>query len=134
MVKVAKNEIDYLQRSQLKSIVLNPQTLALQFSFTQVEGKRNQDVELELLGIAQVNLAKDLQDDEMFAIVGEASLTSIADGGRAILEKLRYPFRSLENNNVPFSYLDTKMFHFHLEGDICVDVVCKEYRLKELTY
>jgi hypothetical protein len=130
MTKVAEN-ISYLQRSQLKSIALNPQTMALQFRFTEVEGKPDQDVELELLGIAQVNLAKDLEDEEMLAIVGEARMASITDGGRAIFEKLHYPFRSLEHESAPFSYPDLELFHFHLEGDICADVVCKEYRLKE---
>lgn len=131
MTKVAEN-IGYLQRSQLKNIALNPQTLALQFRFTEVEGKPDRDVQLELLGIAQVNLAKDLEDEEMLAIVGEANLAPITDGGRAIFEKLRYPFRSLELDSAPFSYPDSELFHFHLEGDVCADVVCKEYRLTEL--
>jgi hypothetical protein len=121
--------LQYLRRSQLKSVVLNPLTLALQFIFTAVEGRP--DTILELLGIAQVNLAKDLDDEEMLAIVGEASLVSVADGGLGIFEQLRYPFKSLADDSVPFSYPGTELFHFHLEGDVCADVICKEYRLRE---
>jgi hypothetical protein len=125
------NDLEYLQRSQLKSIVLDPQTLALQFRFTQVEGKS--DTILELLGIAQINLAKDLDDEEMLAVVGEASLVAIADGGRAVFERLHYPLKSLDDHNVPFSYPGVQLFHFQMEGDICADVICKEYRLREVT-
>jgi hypothetical protein len=124
------NGLEYLQRSQLKSIVLDSQTLALQFRFTQVEGKP--DTILELLGIAQINLAKDLDDEEMLAMVGEASLVPIADGGRAVFERLHYPFKSLDDHNAPFSYPGVQLFHFHMEGDICADVICKEYRLREV--
>ncbi len=127
------NDLEYLQRSQLKSIVLDSQTLALQFRFTQVEGKP--DTILELLGIAQIKLAKDLDDEEMLAtMVGasEPSLIPIADGGRAVFEQLHYPFKSLGDHNVPFSYPGVQLFHFHMEGDICADVICKEYRLREV--
>ena len=123
------NDLEYLQRSQLKSIVLDSQTLALQFRFTEVEGRP--DVVLELLGIAQINIAKDLHDEEMLAIVGEVSVIPVSDGGRAVFERLHYPFSSLEDHDVPFSYPGLQMCHFHMEGDICADVICKECRIKE---
>jgi hypothetical protein len=114
----------FLDRSQLKSIEMDPVTLSLRLVFVQVEGKG--DLKLELDGIAQVNISKDFNDEEMLAIVGEATLRQYEDG-TPVLKLFRYPFTKGAPDYEPMAS-EKAIFHFHLEGDVCIDVICKNVR------
>jgi len=122
------HDLSFLQRSQVSRIVLDPQTLALCFEFVQIEG--HPDTILELHGTALIQLAKHVDDEEMLAIVGEASLSAVTDGGFSTFKILGYPFSSGKKVAEPFVYPDIPMVYFHLEGDICADIVCKDARLR----
>ncbi len=65
--------------------------------------------------------------DEGAYFVGELSLTQVSDGGKEVLSTLHYRF--FDQNKEVFSYPSEQLFHFHLEGDICLEVVCGAYEL-----
>lgn len=81
---------------------------------------------LRLSEVVHMVLSQTLADEGAY-LVGELSITPVNDGGKEILSALQYRF-SNQNGEV-FSYPAVEMFHFHLEGDVCLEVVCGSCQL-----
>jgi len=117
-----------LRNSQLSEVRLDPCTLSIQFRFTFGPGK--DDVVIEMSKTVHIAISKDPEDEELLAIVGEVTLHEALDGGLSILTDLKYPFKSTADRSAVFTYPSTRLYHFHMEGDVCADVVCAQYKLQ----
>lgn len=84
------------------------------------------DVLLKFFNVALFKFSRTLDDEGLF-VVGAVSLKPYGDGGRDILDSLGYDFRDEGGN--PVSFPDRVLWHFHLEGDVCIDLVCEKYEL-----
>ena len=118
-----------LRHSQLKEVRLDRQSLSVSFHFT--FGPDAQGFVLTFKNTVHVAVSKDPDDEELPAIVGEATLVPLSDGGASVLAKLRYPFRKIDDSTAVFTYPERSLYHFHLEGDVCADVVCGNYAMRE---
>lgn len=117
-----------LRDSQLKEVQLDRQTLSVSLHFT--SGPEAQGIVLTLQNTVHVVISKDPDDEELPAVVGEATLVSLQDGGASVLTKLKYPFRKIDDSAAVFTYQDKRLYYFHLEGDVCCDVVCANYQIR----
>jgi hypothetical protein len=57
----------------------------------------------------------------------EAILSKLDDGGEAVLRKTGYGFVGQDGNVATYPNID--LYHFHLEGEICADIVCRSFDL-----
>ena len=85
---------------------------------------------LELHKVVHAVISQTLDDEGPHA-VGELSLSSVNDGGKEVLNALAYRF--LNRDGKAFIYPNNQLYHFHTEGDICVEVVCGSYQLRRAT-
>jgi hypothetical protein len=115
---------DDLKSSDLVGISLNPQTLGLHLDFT--FGPEAEDVAIELDHIIHLVFSQPLNtdDEDICFWVGEVELTKIEDDIQKYLSK-SYPF--VNQNQVDNTNLQS-LIYFHLQGDICLEVVCKNYK------
>lgn len=120
--------LESLQDSQVSNVQLDPQMLSIQFQFTFGPGR--DDVVIEMSNTVHIAISKDPEDEELPALVGEVSITPVLDGGLAVLTALKYPFKSTEDRGSVFTYPSIRLYHFHLEGDICAEVVCAQYKIR----
>ena len=116
--------LDYLRRSQLIGISLEPTELSARLEFTY--GSQEYDVVIQLFEIIHFVLSKD-PDDNAPLYVGRIDLTVIENGGKEILSSLLYPFR--EQDGSVTSYPSRSLFHLHIEGGVCIEAVCGSYQV-----
>jgi hypothetical protein len=114
-----------LPDSTLSQITMAPDMLSISFRFER--GPDTRPIEVCLRQIAHISLSKTLDDDEGCANVFEASMVRLDDGGLAALSELAYGFRESGAPERPFTYPNRDLFRFHIEGDVCADVVCGDY-------
>ena len=120
--------LESLQDSELSEVRLDPVSLSIEFRFT--FGPERENVSIQMSKIVHIAISKDPDDEEMLAIVGKVLLNPVLDGGLSILEDLKYPFKSTEDQTMVLTYPSVQLYHFHLEGDICADVVCAQYKME----
>lgn len=119
-----------LRYAQLIQIQLDAQELSLRLRFTFEAGK--DDVIVDLSKTLHIAISKNPEDDELPSVVGAVTLSYVEDGGFDILTKLGYPFRETADPNIVFAFASMPLYHFHMEGDVCADVVCGEYGIEKL--
>lgn len=127
----AEKLLQGLSTSQLRAVNLNPETLSITFRFT--FGPSEQDVVIDLSDTAHIAISKHLEDDEGLGVIMEARLNALSDGGTAILTELNYPLLQSAGGPV-LTYPSVPLFHFHIEGDVCADVVCGRYTARKLKF
>lgn len=113
-----------MEASSVSTFFIEPSGRWLSIDFTSSVGEL--DVLLKLFNPILFKFSRTLDDEGLF-VVGGVSLTSIYDGGKDILDSLSYDFKDESSHRV--SYPQRALWHFHLEGDICIDVVCEYYEL-----
>ena len=123
--------IQSLDTAQLRSVNLDPEALSLSFRFT--FGPAEEDVTVELSGTAHIALSKHPEDEAGCGIVGEVKLKALEDGGAAVLTELNYALLQYDGSHV-LTYPSTPLYHFHMEGDVCADVVCSSYKVRRLKF
>lgn len=116
--------LDDLKSADLVGISLNPQTLGLRLDFT--FGPEADDVAIELYHVIHLVFSQPLntEDEDICFWVGEVELKKIEDDLQKYLSKY-YPF--INQNQVDNTNLKS-LIYFHLQGDICLEVVCKNYK------
>ena len=114
-----------LRDAQLKYVRLDPERMAIALRFT--FGTDRPDVMVHLRNTAHIAISKDPNDEELPAVVGIATLVPLSVDRISTLTKLAYPFRNTDDPSTVFTYSETPLYHFHLEGDICLDIVCGKY-------
>lgn len=113
-----------VEASSVSAFFIEPSGQWLSIDFTSSVG--DVDVLLKLFNPTLFKLSRTLDDEGLF-VVGEVSLIPFHDGGRDILDSLGYDFRN--ESGYTLSFPNRVLWHFHLEGDICIDVVCEKYEL-----
>jgi hypothetical protein len=113
-----------LEGSSVSAIFIEPSGQWLSIDFISNVG--DVSVLLKLFNPTLFKFSRTLDDEGLF-VVGGVSLTPFDDGGRDILDSLGYDFRNEHGYTVSFP--NRVLWHFHLEGDICIDVVCENYEL-----
>lgn len=83
---------------------------------------------LKLFNPILFKLSRTLDDEGLF-VVGQAELTTVEDGGKIVLSRLDYGFRS--EDNTAFSYESRSLIHFRIEGDVCIEVIAETYEIKQ---
>ena len=116
--------LDDLKSADLVGISLNPQNLGLRLDFT--FGPEADDVAIELYHIIHLVFSQPLNTDneDICFWVGEVELKRIEDNIQNYLSK-SYPF--INQNEVDNTDLQS-LIYFYLQGDICLEVVCKNYK------
>jgi hypothetical protein len=102
---------------------LNLSHSAVQLDFM-LDGENT--VVLRLCEVVHLVLSQSLAEEGPH-LVGELSITPVSDGGKEVLAALHYRF--FKQNGEVFSYPGEQLFHFHLEGAICLEAVCRSYQL-----
>jgi hypothetical protein len=92
-------------------------------------GSSVKDVYLDLLDLAYFNFSKDPDDNEGCYLIGEVHLKAIENNRQELFSLLRFPFRDLDGE--VSTYPSKPLFHFHLEGDVCVEALCGKYLIHE---
>ena len=125
--KAIKQKISGLREYQLARMYVGPLLDALILEFTRCS--EGADVTVELSQIAHIQVSKTLDDEDGCYLVHEANIERVTDGGTSVLTSLGYRIRD-EDGSV-FSYPSQSMYHLHLEGDVCIEVVCGHYQVYE---
>jgi hypothetical protein len=120
--------INALNTCAVAEIRTDPSWVWLRFEFTSTIGGQNLSV--KLFNPIIFKLSRTLDDEGLF-VVGEAELTTVEDGGKSVLSRLDYCFRT--EDNTAFSYESRSLIHFRIEGDVCIDVVAETYEIKQET-
>lgn len=115
--------IDKISHCQISQFVLEPTKLWLRLEF--IDPIDLKEIVLELYKMAYFSLSKTSDDEDGAYVILEAELLSVNDS-LELLSKLNYGFISSPQINV----LDS-LYHLHIEGDICLDVVCESYKVFE---
>lgn len=114
-----------LDKSQLVGIDLDSNNLGVRLEFT--FGPEKRDIIVQLFQLVHFIISKEPDDNDGCFFVGEVALNPLKDGGKKILSSLLYPLQE-KNGNVA-SYPAKQMFHFHLEGGVCIEAVCGAYEI-----
>jgi hypothetical protein len=120
--------LDRLRDFQLVEISFKPTEWSIHLTFT--FGPNVKDIVVNLFEIAHFILSKNPDDNDGCYMVGEVTLTSITDGGLRVLSSLNYPFKNRDGSI--FSYPSKQLFYWHLEGDVCLEVICGKYELFQI--
>jgi hypothetical protein len=115
-----------LEASCVSAFFIDPSGQQLNVEFTSTVSDLG--VLLKLYNLVLFKFSRTLDDEGLF-VVGGVSLTPVHHGNQNILASLGYDFRN--DDGYPVSYPSRGLWHFHVEGDICIDVVCEEYELLE---
>ena len=118
-----------LRKSQLVGLSFDPTHLWVRLEFT--FGGEGDNVVIQLTQRIHFVLSKDPDDDDWCFFVCEINLTPIEDGGKEILSSLGYRFR--ERDGTVASCSSRSLFHFHLEGGVCIEAVCGSYQVSQQT-
>lgn len=94
-------------------------------TFGHWEGKKRSVI---LSGTVQLNVSG-TPDDSGEALVVNARLEEIHDGGKAALGELGHDFR--DSNGGVASYPGTHLIRVFFEGDICVEAICQNLEVTE---
>jgi hypothetical protein len=117
--------LEDLKSADLVGISLNPQNLGLHLDFT--FGPEFDDAVIELYPIVHLVLSQPLNpdDEEICFWVGEVELKKIEKNAPEILSALSYPF---QDQNGTINANSSSLIYFRLEGDICLEVICVNYK------
>ncbi|MEA5554722.1 hypothetical protein VB713_27730 [Anabaena cylindrica UHCC 0172] len=143
--------LEDLKSADLVGISLNPKNLGLRLDFT--FGPEADDVGIELYQIIDFVFSQPLNpdDEDICFWVGEVKLNKIEDNIHGFLSKLGFkhksrtkkPFKEIFRNIFRKSlksntFIDQNervntnlqsLIYFHLQGDIDLEVVCKDYKI-----
>jgi hypothetical protein len=114
-----------LKRSSLVGCTIDSSnfSFALEFSF----GLGRTDVVVKLYQIVHSLISKNPDDQESCFFVGNLFITPLYDGGLEALSSLKYSFN--DANGGILTYPSRPLWHLHLEGGICLDVVFGAYQI-----
>ena len=121
--------LHYLRNSQLTEISISPVDFSVKLTFTFAFESHSRDFVVHLFRLVHISFSKDLEDNEGCYVVYEMNLKKIDDGGKNILSLLNYPIKN--RTGEVFSYPSQELYHFHLEGDMCIEVICGKYHIYE---
>ena len=96
-------------------------------NLTFVFDNNTKDIIIELFNIIHLTMSKTIDDNDGCYMVGEVTITRVNDGGAKILSSLRYPLKNLDQNVL--YYRSRSLFHLHLEGDMCLDIICGDFTI-----
>lgn len=119
--------LERLPAAQLSGTDLDANLFSLKLNFVFAPEEHN--IIIELLNLVSFSASR-TPDDEGCYNVYQVSLDLLEDGGEKALTLLGYAFKGKDDK--VFSYLGRRLFHFRLEGDVCLDVVCTSYRVYEV--
>ena len=122
--------LHYLRNSQITEISISPIDFSIKFTLTFAFNTHSKNFVIQLFEVAHISCSKDVEDNEGCYVVYEIKLNEISDGGKNILSSLNYPIKN--RNGDVFSYPSKTLFHFHLEGDMCIEAICGKYHIFEL--
>jgi len=119
--------LEDLKSADLVGISLVPHHFGLHLDFTY--GPDLGDVAIELYQIIHLIFSQPFPSQELDYCfwVGEVQLNQISPENSHILSTLSYPFNhSKPSNGYP---LNLPLVHFHLEGEICLEIICSHYKI-----
>lgn len=119
-----------LRDFQLVNIFFDPTEWSINLTFTFGSDPSISDIVVKLSEIVHFVWSKNLDDNDGCYLVYEVILTEINDGGVEVLSSLSYPIKRADGN--VFSYPSKKLFHFYIEGDIILEIVCGTYQILKI--
>jgi hypothetical protein len=119
--------LEDLKSADLVGISLVPDHFGLHLDFTY--GPDFGDVAIELYQIVHLIFSQPFPSQELDSCfwVGEVQLNQISPENHHILSTLSYPFN--HSNLFNSDLLNSPLVHFHLEGEICLEVICSHYKV-----
>ena len=113
--------LEDLKSADLVGISFIPQSLGLRLDFTY--GPEIGDVGIELYRIVHLVFSQpfDPDDTDYCFWVGEVEIESLSEAAMSVLSSLSYPFTN--------SSSASSLVRFRLEGDICLEAVCGNYKI-----
>jgi hypothetical protein len=127
-----KSILKSLRKSQLVGFSVDPNHLWVRLEFTYgTFGGEADTVVIQLTQLIHFILSKnpDDDDDDWCFFVCEIKLTPVEDGGKEILSSLGHRLR--EADGTVASYSSHSLFHFYLEGGVCIEAVCGSYQVSQ---
>jgi len=118
--------LERLRYYSLASLKLEVEVQNIHLNFVStVEGE--EDVSIKLFDPLLVKISR-TSDDEGPFLVGNISLTALSrEEEKDLMDKLGYCFREPDTDSQPA--FTKQLFHFFLEGSICIDVVCEGHSM-----
>ena len=116
-----------LQNFQLYQILISPIDWLIKLNF--IFNPSINEIYIQLFDIVHLSFSKTIDDNEGCYLVYEINLTEIDDGGKNILSSLNHLFRNSDGE--VFSYPSESLLHFYLEGDVCIEYVCRKCEVNE---
>lgn len=87
-----------------------------------------EDLRIEFFEPLLIKLSRTPDDDGPY-LIGDLTLEALSlDEEKKLMERLGYYFRDPDTNNPPS--FGRQLFHFFLEGAICIDIVFEDYSIK----
>jgi hypothetical protein len=92
---------------------------------------REEDISIELFELLFIRISRTPDDDPPY-MVGEIKISALsANEEKRLLTTLGYSFREDDTNAIPS--FGKQLFHFTLEGSICLDIVCEDCLVRSST-
>lgn len=89
---------------------------------------REPDIAVELFEPLFIRISRTPDDDSPY-LVGDIRISALgSDEENRLLTMLSYSFREDDTNAVPS--FGKQLFHFSMEGSICIDLVCQDYSIR----
>jgi len=121
--KVDSERLSRLRDSVLKDVNYSPSTGELQLTFRHWKGETSYAY---LRGILHVSISN-TDEEEQEPLVLSVSAEVLNDGGKQTFEALGYLWH--DSAGAVRSYPGAHLIHFEIEGDTCVQVVCRQFAL-----
>lgn len=109
----------------IESVLIDPVLRTMHISFVSTV-EQEDDIVLKLARPILIKISKLPEDEELF-LVGEIKLRILEDDRVLVLNELQFGFKLTDEVSV--SDLPTRLYHFHLEGHMCLDVVCVAFSI-----
>jgi hypothetical protein len=116
---------DKLKGSSLINCTIDSSNFSFHLEFSFGHGKT--DVIVKLYQVVHSLISKDPDDQDSCFFIGDLFINSLNDGGLELLSDLKYGFR--DPNGEVSSYPSRSLWHLHIEGGICIDLVFCAYEV-----
>ena len=110
-----------LSYSQISCIVMDPITLAISILFLVPHIESLEKYQVNFRKVLLFSVSKSADDEEGDYVVGAVELSSELDAQKII--------DGIGRKGIIHTVPPERVFHLHVEGDICCDLVSEEYEI-----
>ncbi len=130
LTPLKEKSLDTLKNVDLRHLLLDASagTALLQFTFSPSEPDTT--IELSRISLFKVSIDSDVGGE--LAFVGQVEAFQFEDAGQEVLSKLEYCLQ--KEPGVVRTPPEQVSFYFHIEGDMCADIVCGAYSVRRVPF